>query len=227
MNNQDKAFLPRRRLLEGRQLDKKPEKKKSKALKVLLSLTARFKKAENIENSSRKPFFHSRKRVVLTGIISLVVVAGGGAFGMYEWSQYQLSQNPAVIYAKKLKSITDIVGQQITLPKGEQPVVATVSDVTKLPKEAFFQNAQDGDKILMYKKHKEAILYRPTTGQVITEAVLDFQNATPTPAQQAVAGASTSASAVIIGVTPEAASSSSSSQTQYIPQGKILIQPQQ
>jgi hypothetical protein len=226
MNNQDKSFFPRRRLLEGRKLDKKPEKKKSKAFKLLLSLTARFKKAENIENSPKKPFFHSKKRVVITALIALIFVAGGGAFGWYKWYQYQLSQNPAVIYAKKLKTITDIASQQVALPKGEQPVIATISDVTKLPNEAFFKDAQDGDKILMYKKHKEAFLYRPTTGQVITEAVLDFENVVPTPVQQAVAGASTSASAVIIGVTSVPASSPSSS-AQYIPQGKILIQPQQ
>lgn len=221
MNNQDKAFFPRRRLLEGRQLGKKPEKKKFKGLKFPQFFKTKFKSTDNNENLSKNPFFNSRKRVVVAAAISLIVVVGGGAFG---WYQYQLSQNPAVIYAKKLKTITDIASQQVALPKDEQPVVATVSDITKLPKEAFFANAQDGDKILMYKKHKEAILYRPSTGNVITEAQLDFQNVTPTPIQ-AVAGASTSA--VILGVTRMPAPPSSSTQAQYVPQGKILIQPQQ
>ena len=223
MTNQDKSSFSRRMLQEGRPIDKLPEKKKPKALKLLLSLKTKFKRTESIENLPKKPFFTSRKRVVATGVISLIIVAGGGAYG---WYQYQLSQNPAVIYAKKLKTITDIASQQVALPKDEQPVVATVSDITKLPKEAFFANAQDGDKILMYKKHKEAILYRPSTGNVITEAKLDFQNVTPTPIlEQAVAGASTSA--VILGVTRMPAPPSSSTPAPYVPQGKILIEPQQ
>ncbi len=212
-------------LQEGRLIDKLPEKKKFKGLKFPQFFKTKFKSTDNNEKLPKKPFFNSRKRVVAISVISLIVVAGGGAFGWYEWYQYQLSQNPAVIYAKKLKTITDIASQQVALPKGEQPVIATVSDITKLPKEAFFQNAQNGDKILMYKKHKEAILYRPTTGNVITEAQLDFQNVTPTPImQQAVAGASTSA--VILGVTRMPAPPSSSSSVPYVPQGKILIEPQ-
>lgn len=221
MNSLDKSSLPRRILQESRYADQKPEKKKFNGLKLprFLRPTSKSTTSNDALPPSKKHFFHSKKRIAISVVILLIFIAGGGAVGWYE---YQLSQNPAVIYAKKLKSITDIASQQVALPKDEQPVVATVSDVTKLPNEAFFKEAQDGDKILMYKKHKEAILYRPTTGQVITEAVLNFENVTPTPvSQQAVAGASTSA--VILGVTPIAPSSTPAP---YIPQGKILIQPQ-
>jgi hypothetical protein len=226
MNSVDKSSFPRRMLQESRPVGSQPEKKKFSRVKLprfFKSKAAKAEQSETTENFQRKPFFNSRKKVILTVIISVIVVTGGSVLGWYAWYQYQLSQNPAVIYAKKLKSITDIASQQVSLPRDEQPVVATVSDSTKLPKQAFFQEAQNGDKILMYKKHKQAILYRPTTGKVLTEATLDFVSAKPTPQpQQAVAGASTSA--VIIGVTPEAPSVTSA---QYIPHGKILIQPQQ
>ena len=108
------------------------------------------------------------------------------------------------------------------LPTGETPVTATVTDVSKLPDEVFFKQAENGDKIIMYKKHKLAILYRPSTGKVITEATLVFGDITPTPVPQVeVAGASTSAQQ------SQNVSATPAPTTAYVPQGKILVQPQQ
>lgn len=204
VSTSDKSLFQARRVIVQRPEDEHSGKKKFHPEKLL----------------PLKNFPNKRQGIITVFVLMMVIV--GGAYGYY---QYQLSQNPAVIYARKLKSMTDIVGQQVKLPNNEQPVVATVTDVTKLPKEAFFKNAQDGDKILLYKKDKEAILYRPATGKVITYATLDFENQTSTSAAE-VAGASTSAaqttsaSATIIGVTPGPTAP-------FVPQGKILIQPQQ
>jgi hypothetical protein len=49
----------------------------------------------------------------------------------------------------------------------EQPTVATVSDITKLKDQAFFNNAKNGDKVLIFKNTKKAIIYRPSTNQII------------------------------------------------------------
>jgi hypothetical protein len=175
--------------------------------------------------------FGSFKRSVITLLIVIPAVSYGVSFGY----QYYLSQNPAAFYAHKVETLTQAVSKSLILPSDEIPETATVTDKNILPKEKFFSYAQDGDKILMYKKHKIAILFRPSTGKVITEAVLDFNDVTPTPLKgpgsSAVAGASTSA--FISGVsalspTPvTAVTHQSSGTTTYHPQGKILVAPQQ
>lgn len=208
----DKSLFQVRRQLAKIQELKSTEKKKFNPGKFLP-----IHRVTGIKKFLPKVLVRNKKRTIVSSTLFAIVIVGAGAFGYY---QYLLSQNPAFIYAKKLKSMTDIVSQQMSLPTDEQPVVATVTDISKLPKEAFFKNAQNGDKILMYKKDKEAILYRPSTGQVITYAALDFKNVLPSPTQApAVAGASTSAVFVQPNQTTPAPS--------YVPQGKILIQPQQ
>ena len=198
----DKSLFQSRRQLANLQQEKPPEKEKRNLKKFIPRVTIQNKK---------------KAMIIAAGVV--IVILGAG-FGYY---QYLLSQEPGVIYAKKLQSMTQVVGQQVMLPANEKPVVATVTDITKLPKEAFFEDAKDGDKILMYKKSKKAILYRPTTSQVIAVATLDFENEVPTttpPPGSAVAGASTSAVVSLTTPTPSSASAN------FIPQGKILVQPQ-
>jgi hypothetical protein len=225
MRAYDKASIQSRRPLESVSNDIPLEKNKFGVGKFLKF--KKFKPTISKERLSPRVLVVNKRRAMISAAVFGIVVIAGGAFGYYE---YLVSQSPAVIYVKKLKSITDTVGKQISLPTDEQPVVATVTDTKVLPKEAFFQNAQIGDKILMYKKDKKAILYRPGTGQVITIAVLDFKDViTPTPSPQSaigtVAGASTSAAVrtTVISQIPTPVPTVAN----YVPQGKILIQPQQ
>jgi hypothetical protein len=68
------------------------------------------------------------------------------------------------------------------LPQGETPTVANVSDADAAKKQsAFFVDAQNGDKVLMYVKAGQAILYRPSTNKIIKVAPLTLTNST-TPA---------------------------------------------
>lgn len=195
--------------------------KKKFSFKKFLPKPISFKKL-----FSPKSLVATKRRKIAVLVVFVLLI---GASGAYEYYEYQLSQNPAVIYAKKVESMTSLVSNQMTVPQDEQPVIATVSNSKKLPKEPFFENAQDGDKILLYKKHKEAILFRPSTGKVITFATLDFKNVIPTPTlttpqQTAVAGASTSAVVTIpvSEITPTIAVPT----VNYIPQGKVLVAPQ-
>lgn len=174
----------------------------------------------------RLTFFGSVRRTIITLILFIPILVYAASMGY----QFYLQQNPQIIYAHKLQTLTQQVGKSLPLPKDETPVSATVTDTSVLPKQKFFSYAQNGDKILMYKKHKLAILYRPATGQVITEATLNFRDVTPTPpGGQGVAGASTSAgvaqSVSVVSSIP--AQSTPQPTVPYHPQGKILIVPQQ
>ena len=74
------------------------------------------------------------------------------------------------------------VGKLYALPKDEEPSVATVKDKDKLKDQPFFANAQNNDVTIIYSKAKIAILYRPSTKQIINVSSVSIQDqATPAP----------------------------------------------
>jgi len=76
------------------------------------------------------------------------------------------------------------------VPQGEQPTIAKISDITKLNNQPFFQNAKNGDFVLIYTKEKEAILYDPVSNKVLRVGPILVPSPTSgTP--QAALGAST------------------------------------
>ena len=87
----------------------------------------------------------------------------------------QLS-NPQAAAKAETKQLTEQVGRLIELPANETPTVATVVDVTKLQSQAFFANAKNGDRVLIFTQAKKAILYRPSTGKIIQVAPINIGN---------------------------------------------------
>jgi hypothetical protein len=90
-------------------------------------------------------------------------------------SQGQNSPNGSPLGSSdEVKQLVDAVGKLIILPSDEQPTIATVTDLAKLQGQPFFANAQVGDKVLIYQNAAKAILYRPSTNQVIELAPLNL-----------------------------------------------------
>lgn len=126
----------------------------------------------------RKP----SKKLIIAWCI-LVIAVGVGFAGKYYFidkhapieTPDQLEQKRVAEAKKKTQAILGIVDKQIKLPKDEEPIMATVSDKNQLQDQDFFQDAQNGDKILMYTNNKKAYLYRPSTQQVLATAPLDYQ----------------------------------------------------
>lgn len=103
---------------------------------------------------------------------SLVFV---GVIAVYSNLKYRKSReellsfmrDPASIAAEETARAIERVGELTELPTGETPTVATVNDLSQLEGQTFFENAQIGDKVLIYQKARRAILYRPGTHKVI------------------------------------------------------------
>jgi hypothetical protein len=133
-----------------------------------------------------KPF---PKVAGLTALVVVLVLAVAG-LGVYasglssknkqlESKVAKLNANPQLLVQKQTDDLIATVGKLMTLPKNETPTVANVSDAAKAKQQsAFFNNAQNGDRVLMYVKAGEAILYRPATGKIILVAPLTFNNST-------------------------------------------------
>lgn len=69
------------------------------------------------------------------------------------------------------------VGKLYDLPKEETPIVGKVNDVATLPKDQpFFTKAVKDDVTLIYSKAKLAVLYRPSTKQIINVSSVTIQD---------------------------------------------------
>ncbi|HEY5806219.1 MAG TPA: hypothetical protein VIS56_02415 [Candidatus Saccharimonadales bacterium] len=110
-------------------------------------------------------------------LILLVVVGAIAWFGRAYWQTHTqltaLQSDPAVAARQESKDLVDAVGKLIVLPD-ESPAIATVDDKDKLTSQAFFKNAANGDKVLMYAEAKKAILYRPSVNKVLEVAYLNI-----------------------------------------------------
>ena len=93
--------------------------------------------------------------------VVFIVLFGASVFFGYQYFKNNKNQNN-----DNTKTI-EMVSKLVLLPEGETPTVATVSDITKLKTEPFFAKAENGDRVLIYKNAKKAILFRPSLGKVI------------------------------------------------------------
>jgi hypothetical protein len=124
----------------------------------------------------------------ITGIILVLLVTGAGTYYFSQYQKNQLINSPTKAAEIEHQNIVAAAGRLFELPKDEVPTIATVSDVTKLADQPFFANAKNGDRVLIYTKAKQAILYNPGQNKIVNVGPI----ATAEPST-AVAGASTSA----------------------------------
>jgi len=115
---------------------------------------------------------HARRHIpgfviLLLGAIVLLL-----AVGLYASFAPRSSNDPAYTSQSDIDSLVAHVGSLILLPQGEVPTIATVTDLDALKGQAFFANAVVGDKVLMYPKAQEAVLYDPSQDKVIQIAPL-------------------------------------------------------
>ncbi len=129
----------------------------------------------NLEtNSSTSTTGRMKKPINILLVCLLILAAAVASYFYYQYSD--LSKNPNKVAENETKSLVVAVGKLMLLPSDETPTVATVSDPSKLKDQPFFSKSQKGDRILLYVKSRKAILYRPTTNQIIEVAPINISN---------------------------------------------------
>jgi hypothetical protein len=124
--------------------------------------------------SKIKRFYNRLTSKLMLLLLLIVALAVAGYFG-YRWHQSDYRQkHPDEVAQAQTQDLVDRVGQLMILPADETPTVATISDVSKLVGQSFFANAQNGDKVLIYSDARQAILYRPSTNQIVNIAPLNI-----------------------------------------------------
>jgi hypothetical protein len=106
------------------------------------------------------------------GVIALLGILGT----YYFYNKYQQSvQSSPSEQTKQTQELVDKIGRLMVLPSGV-PTVATVTDIQKLKNQAFFANAQNGDKVLIYPQVRKAILFDPQQDKIIEVGPINFTN---------------------------------------------------
>jgi hypothetical protein len=111
-------------------------------------------------------------------LVVLVVLLAAGLGG---WKYWQQSKALDDLRKKQTYTPSDTahlvqeVSKVAVLPSGEVPEIAEVKDISKLQGKPFFAQAQDGDKVLVYKKAKRVFIYRLSTHQIVNMADLTTQ----------------------------------------------------
>lgn len=103
----------------------------------------------------------------------MIVLIGAVSVAAYMYIQSrQVNQLPAD-EAKELAAVVQQVSQLMDVPAAETPVLATVTDKTKVNTQPFFARSENGDKVLLYTQFGRAILYRPSTNKIIDVTVIN------------------------------------------------------
>ena len=111
-------------------------------------------------------------KVLLVVLGILVLGLAGTTFMFYKKSQ-ALAVNPQKVAQEENQKLIDAIGKLVLLPAGETPTIDTVTDSAKLKsQQAFFARSTDGDKVLIYTHALKAIMYRPSTNQIVEIAPL-------------------------------------------------------
>lgn len=140
--------------------------------------------SEESAPAARRVSWYRRRFIVITGLTLLILLTAGGLFLFAKTQSGLPLLNNASSPVQQATALIDKVGRHIVLPTGEQPTIATVSDISKLQGQVFFAHAQNGDKMLIFAKAKKAILYRPSIDKIIEVGPVETTNtanaATPT-----------------------------------------------
>ena len=113
-----------------------------------------------------------KEKILQYGLPTVAVLAIICA-GYFFYQNHQLKQNPQTISAREIRSVIKKVSSLAVLPMNEVPTVATVSDLNALKGQAFFADAKKGDKVIIYRDAKKAILFDPIANKIITMAPLN------------------------------------------------------
>ncbi|MDH5533048.1 MAG: hypothetical protein OEX81_01315 [Candidatus Pacebacteria bacterium] len=124
-------------------------------------------------------------------LLLLVGLTGSLAWGYqsnkkYEEAKEQINLLSSIegqqeVAKQEIRATVKKIGKLMTLPQGEEPVMATVINAKSLAtQQDFYKDATDGDKVIVYQKANKAILYNPTKNIVVNvDAFLINEAATP------------------------------------------------
>lgn len=129
----------------------------------------------NVLMNKKKIALFLKNHAMIIAIIAIVAVLGAG---FLSYKLYAMKQSPTIAAQEETAALVAKVGKLIVLPENEIPTIATVSDPDILSKEAFFAQAEKGDKVLIYTTSQKAILFSVSKNKILSVAPLNLGDKT-------------------------------------------------
>lgn len=119
-------------------------------------------------------FLPFNQKFLIPAAVVLLAALAGGYYFFTQYQTHQAQSNPQAQAQEEAKKLVEEVGKILDLPTGENPTVATITDITKLSDQPFFQKGKNGDKVLIYTNAGKAILYDPASKKVLDVAPVNI-----------------------------------------------------
>lgn len=110
-------------------------------------------------------------------LLFLAVATGltGGILGIFAYQKFvpenafgpQIIADRAKLTQKQIEKLVEKVSKITSLPDDELPKVVVLTDITQLKSNPFFNNAQVGDMLMVYKNAQKALVYNPENNRIV------------------------------------------------------------
>lgn len=144
------------------------------------------KKSKKAKRSTKQ------KLMMIVGVVVVLLVLGSLGFLLKKYNDTrQEVQKLSTIQGQQELNKTQtnqLLGEMraiIVLPSGEDPVVATITDINQLKDKEFYKDAQNGDRVVVFPNAKKAYIYRPSTKTIINVGAFQADAAAQTNSGQA------------------------------------------
>lgn len=130
---------------------------------------------EKPAKKSKGPKRSGKMKLLLALIVVLLVLALAGIgflLKKYNDTRQEVQKLSTVQGQQELNQTqtNQLLGEMraiIVLPSGEDPVVATITDINQLKDKDFYKDAENGDRVVVFPNAKKAYIYRPSTKTII------------------------------------------------------------
>lgn len=141
-------------------------------------MTEQSEVIETRPKAKKKSFVSRLKKSRIFLVLVVLIIAAIPSYYFYNKSiqAERRLKDPNTANQEVIDEVVKKVSRLILLPTNEQPTLASVSDVDKVKGQAFFANAENGDKVLVYTQARKAILYRPSKDIIVEVAPLNVSS---------------------------------------------------
>ena len=141
--------------------------------------TARDPESKSFKPKTSKVKRRITRRGLATALCTLLLLASVG-YNAYQYLQIQdYRKNPTKAAQEEQARITELVRKHYQIPtystkdgdkdvtKEDTPQIATITDITKMKGQTFFDKAQNGDFIVVFPNTRLALIYREKSDQIV------------------------------------------------------------